>query len=45
MTHEGQQYATPLSYVPLPAAIVTKDEAQIKSMTCGSASCYTGIIS
>jgi len=47
MTHEGQQYATPLSYVPLPAAIVTKDEAQIKSMTCGSnnAPCYTGSVS
>ncbi|HVB75624.1 MAG TPA: phosphate ABC transporter substrate-binding protein PstS [Ktedonobacteraceae bacterium] len=47
MTHEGQQYSTPLSYVPLPAAIVTKDEAQIKSMTCGSnnAPCYTGIVS
>src|SRR5579863_61310 len=45
MTHEGQQYATALNYVPLPATIVTKDEAQIKSMTCGSsnAPCYTGI--
>lgn len=47
MTHEGQQYSTSLSYVPLPAAIVTKDEAQIKSMTCGTsnAPCYTGIVS
>ena len=45
MTHEGQQYSTPLNYVPLPAAIVTKGEAQIKSMTCGSAACYTGIVS
>jgi phosphate transport system substrate-binding protein len=47
MTHEGQQYATPLSYVPLPAIIVSKDEAQIKSMTCGTnnAPCYTGIVS
>ena len=47
MTHEGQQYSTALSYVPLPATIVTKDEAQIKSMTCGSnnAPCYTGIVS
>ena len=46
MTHEGQQYSTPLNYVPLPAAIVTKGEAQIKSMTCGSsnAACYTGFV-
>lgn len=42
MVHTGQQYATSLSYVPLPAAIVTKDEAQIKSMTCGSSACYKG---
>jgi phosphate transport system substrate-binding protein len=47
MTHEGQQYSTSLNYVPLPAAIVTKGEAQIKSMTCGSnnAACYTGVVS
>lgn len=44
MIHDGQQYASPLHYVPLPAAIVAKGEAQIKSMTCGSnnAACYTG---
>jgi phosphate transport system substrate-binding protein len=42
VTHDGQQYATPLSYVPLPDNIVTKDEAQIKSMTCGSGPCYKG---
>jgi phosphate transport system substrate-binding protein len=47
MTHEGQQYSTTLTYVPLPATIVTKDEAQIKTMTCGSnnAACYTGYVS
>ena len=47
MTHQGQQFATPLNYVPLPDTIVSKDEAQIKSMTCGSsnAPCYTGIVS
>lgn len=47
MTHEGQQYSTALNYVPLPDTIVTKDEAQIKSMTCGSnnAACYTGVVS
>ncbi len=40
MIHDGQQYATPLNYVPLPAAIVTKSEAQIQSMTCGGSACY-----
>ncbi len=47
MIHEGQQYSTALNYVPLPAAIVSKGEAQIKSMTCGSsnAPCYTGVVS
>lgn len=43
MTHQGQQYSTALSYVPLPASIVTKDEAQIKSMTCGGSACYSGL--
>lgn len=42
MTHDGQQYSTPQHYVPLPATIVTKDEAQIKSMTCGGSPCYKG---
>lgn len=45
MTHAGQQYSTALNYVPLPDTIVTKDEAQIKSMTCGGSPCYTGIVS
>lgn len=47
MIHAGQQYSTPLNYVPLPAAIVAKGEAQIKSMTCGSSNtlCYTGYVS
>lgn len=40
--HDGQQYATALSYVPLPQNIVTLGEAQIKSMKCGSGPCYTG---
>ena len=40
--HDGQQYATALSYVPLPQNIVTKGEVQIKSMKCGSGPCYTG---
>jgi phosphate transport system substrate-binding protein len=39
-THSGQQDAAP-NYVQLPANIVQKDEAQIKSMKCGSDACYT----
>ncbi len=42
MVHTGQQSSSALSYVPLPASIVSKDEAQIKSMTCGGGSCYKG---
>ncbi len=42
MIHDGQQYSTPLNYVPLPATIVTKSEAQIQSMTCGGSACYKG---
>jgi phosphate transport system substrate-binding protein len=42
VTHDGQQYSTPLNYVPLSDTIVSKDEAQIKSMTCGSGACYKG---
>jgi phosphate transport system substrate-binding protein len=41
-THDGQNYSSALTYVPLPASIVTKDEAQIKSMTCGGSPCYKG---
>ena len=41
--HDGQQYATALSYVPLPQNIVALGEAQIKSMKCGSSACYTGV--
>lgn len=43
VTHDGQQYSAPLQYVPLPQNLVTKDEAQIKSIMCGSSACYTGI--
>jgi phosphate transport system substrate-binding protein len=42
MVHDGQQYSTALTYVPLPAPIVTKSEAQIKAMKCGGSACYTG---
>ncbi len=43
VTHDGQQFSTPLNYVPLPQTLVTQDEAKIKSIMCGSAACYTGI--
>jgi phosphate transport system substrate-binding protein len=33
MTHEGQQYAEALSFAKLPAAVVTKAEAVIRSVT------------
>ena len=42
MIHDGQHYATALTYVPLPAPIVTRSEAQIKAIQCGSSTCYTG---
>jgi phosphate transport system substrate-binding protein len=42
MVHDGQQYSTALSYVPLPANIVQKDEAQIQKMQCGGSPCYKG---
>jgi len=32
MTHDGQQYATPLDYAPLKGAAVKKDEALIKKI-------------
>jgi phosphate transport system substrate-binding protein len=42
MVHDGQQYSTALSYVPLPSTIVQKDEAKIKMMQCGGSPCYKG---
>ena len=33
MTHEGQKYASPLDYAPLPEGVVKKAEAIIKSIT------------
>jgi phosphate transport system substrate-binding protein len=41
VTHSGQQYASP-NYVALPANIVTRDEAKIKGIQCGSAACFKG---
>ncbi len=42
MSHDGQQYAPDLHYVPLPDSIVKKDEEQIKKMQCGGSPCYKG---
>jgi phosphate transport system substrate-binding protein len=42
MIHDGQQYASPLSYVPLPDPIVKKGEEKIKLMQCGGSPCYQG---
>jgi hypothetical protein len=36
MIHDGQQYAA------LPDIMVTRSEAQIRLMTCGSSPCYKG---
>ena len=36
-THEGQAFAKDLGYAPLPADVVTKVEAKIRSMTSGGA--------
>jgi phosphate transport system substrate-binding protein len=41
VTHDGQQSAAP-NYVQLPANILQKDEAKIKSMQCGNSACYKG---
>ncbi len=43
MIHDGQQYAGPLQYAPLPTEIVTKGEAQIRAMICGPTAtpCFT----
>jgi hypothetical protein len=42
MIHDGQQYATSLHYAALPDTMVARSAAQIRAMTCGSSSCYTG---
>jgi phosphate transport system substrate-binding protein len=43
MVHTGQQYSASQTYATLPSNIVTKDEGQIQSMTCGSSNtpCYS----
>ncbi len=37
MTHQGQQFAEALSYAKLPAAVVSKAEILIKSITFNGA--------
>jgi phosphate transport system substrate-binding protein len=41
-THEGQQYCDELGYAPLPKEIVTKAEAQIKSIKVGGNPVFPG---
>jgi hypothetical protein len=36
MIHEGQQFAQPLHYSPLPKEVVTKSEVILKSVTFNS---------
>ncbi len=38
ITHDGQKYAPPLRYVPLPRAIVKKTESVVRSIT------YNGVV-
>jgi phosphate transport system permease protein/phosphate transport system substrate-binding protein len=40
--HAGQTYAPPLAYVPLPASVVTLDEATIKSITFNGQTVFQG---
>jgi len=40
--HDGQQYASPLVYVPLPGSVVTLDEATIKTITFNGQSVFQG---
>lgn len=44
MVHQGQQEAESLSYAPLPASMVSRDEAQIQRLTCGGTQqrCFQG---
>jgi phosphate transport system substrate-binding protein len=35
--HAGQAFATPLHYAPLPAGVVSRCEAKLKSVTCNGA--------
>ena len=36
MIHDGQRYAAPLNYAPIPVAIVARSEAQIRLLQCGA---------
>lgn len=40
--HDGQQYAAPLAYVPLPANVVALDEATIKTITFNGQTVFQG---
>jgi len=36
-THDGQQFAAPLDYAPLPPAVVTRIEAKLRALRAGGA--------
>ncbi|HEX3595235.1 MAG TPA: phosphate ABC transporter substrate-binding protein PstS [Polyangiaceae bacterium] len=40
--HDGQKLSEPLNYAPLPAAVVTKVEARLKTLHSGPTVLYTG---
>jgi ABC-type phosphate transport system substrate-binding protein len=40
--HTGQNYASPLAYVPLPSTVVTLDEATIKSIIFNGQTVFQG---
>ena len=42
IVNTGQQAGVNLGYIPLPASVVTSDDATIKSMTYNGAQIYTG---
>jgi phosphate transport system substrate-binding protein len=47
MIHDGQKSAELLGYAPLPSAIVTKSEGQVRAMSCGTSAvpCFTDPVS
>ena len=40
--HDGQKFSSDLAYAPLPAAIVTRDEAKIMAITVNGAPAFPG---
>jgi phosphate transport system substrate-binding protein len=40
--HDGQKLGAPLDFAPLPAEVVSKDEAKLKALTSGGKPLLTG---